>query len=357
MAPVRDVERVALVDLGPAIAPVAGDRGPTGEHVDLRQGLGCSGEGRRLLEHGADQRLEDVPLAHERVVLGVQNIPLLLPERLGHVALAPDRRLPADVVGRHQVQVGFGHLDIVSEVIRIPDFQAPYAGALLFAAFQVGKPRLVAAHEGAKPVEFAIVARPDEIPLGDIGRWLVDERTRKQVAKVRQLLHALSQGGRMGAKPAQRRADLGKALKRIAHAAQLAGVAQPVLEPAEDARDVPDAAKRCYQLGEARWLRDEFPDKRVAPANLGEIEAGSPRPWWWSPLPRRATPGGRRGPTRRSPGCEASPGPAGACARFDTPGGCAGSPALRAGCPWRSRRGHPPAPVPDGRSLARTPRG
>jgi hypothetical protein len=45
----------------------------------------------------------------------VEDFLFLLLERLGDVALAADRGLPADVVGRDEVQVGLGDLDVIAE--------------------------------------------------------------------------------------------------------------------------------------------------------------------------------------------------------------------------------------------------
>jgi hypothetical protein len=77
------------------------------------------------------------------------------------------------------------------------------------------------------------------------------------------------------------------------------------------------------ELRQARGLRDQFADKRVAPADLGQVEAwgprasargaARPRPSRSGPSRTGAIPGGRRARTRRSPGCAASPDRGGAC--------------------------------------------
>ena len=174
MAALDDLDSLALVDLRAAIVPFAREDGPAGENVELRERLGGLRERGRLREHRGDKRLEDLALARQGVFLGAEDLLLLLAECLGHVALAPDRRLAADVVGGHQVQVRLGYLDVIAEMVREPHLEAPYPGAVLLGSLELRKPRLVVAGEGAQPVELGVVAGPDEVALlevrGKLGR-------------------------------------------------------------------------------------------------------------------------------------------------------------------------------------------
>ena len=148
MAALGDLQHAALVDLGPAVVPLAREHGPAGEDVELGEGVGCLRQRRRLGQDRGDQRLEELLLARQGVLLGVEDLLLLLAESLGHVPLAADRRLPADVIGRHKVEVGLRHLDVVAEVVREPHLEAADTGALLLGALEVGQPGLVVRASG-----------------------------------------------------------------------------------------------------------------------------------------------------------------------------------------------------------------
>jgi len=106
-------------------------------------------------------------------------------EPLGDVALAVHRGLLADVIGRDEVQVGLGDLDVVTEDGVEPHLQTLDAGAFLFGALEVGQPRLVAGGEAAQTVEFDVVATADEIAIGEIGRQFVSQRPGQEIAQWR----------------------------------------------------------------------------------------------------------------------------------------------------------------------------
>lgn len=70
----------------------------------------------------------------------------------------------------------------------------------------------------------------------------------------------------------------GELAERVADAAEFAGVAEAVLEAAEDARDVADLGEEIAEREETRGLLAEFADDGLAAVELGEIERGRGEP-------------------------------------------------------------------------------
>ena len=109
----------------------------------------------------------------------------------GDVALAVDGRLPANVVGWDEVEVGLGDLDVVAEVIGETNLQALDAGAGLFGGFEGGEPGFVVAGEGVDAVELGIVAGADGAAIGEAGGEGVGEAAFEKVAEFGELCDAV----------------------------------------------------------------------------------------------------------------------------------------------------------------------
>ena len=233
----------------------------------------------------------------------MEDLPLLLPEALGHIALPANGRLAPRIVGRHQVEVGLRDLDVVPEIVREPDLQAADSRALLLAPLQVREPRLVAAHELARAVQLTIIAGPHEVSLGDVGRRLVRESSSEKLPQIRELVDAPSHRGRLRAQFRERGPDLGKQREGVANAAELPRVAQAVLEPAEDPRYIAHPAELAGELREQRGLSGEFTDDLVPPADLRGIEDGRREP----PLEEAGAGGGGGAVHRGEEGSLAAP--------------------------------------------------
>jgi hypothetical protein len=70
-----DFERVGIVERGAAVVPFAGEQGPTGEDVELGEGVGGLGERDGFVEDRGDELVEEFELAGEGVFLGVERFP------------------------------------------------------------------------------------------------------------------------------------------------------------------------------------------------------------------------------------------------------------------------------------------
>ena len=118
----------------------------------------------------------------------------------------------------------------------------------LLAPLEVCEPGLVAAHESPQAVELRVVALAHEIPLQDVRGGLLDQGGREQVAERRKLVHPGPH--LLGHRPEgpQRRPDPGNPKQRVADAAELAGIAEPVLEAAQDPGYVPGPGERRVEL-------------------------------------------------------------------------------------------------------------
>ncbi len=188
MAAFDDFEGVAFVELRLAVIPLAGEHGPAGEDVELGEGVGGAGEGDGFVEDGGDEVGEEGLFAGEGVFLGVEDLLFFGAQILGDVALAVHGRLAADVVGRDEVEIGLGDLDVVAEIVREFNLQAADAGALLLGAFEVGEPGLVVGRERAEPVEFGAVAGADVVAVGEVVGEFVGQAGREELEELRQLL-------------------------------------------------------------------------------------------------------------------------------------------------------------------------
>jgi hypothetical protein len=82
------------------------------------------------------------------------------------------------------VEVGFGDLDVIPEIVREPDLQAADAGAFLLGAFEVGEPGLVVRGERAEPVEFGVIAAADVVAVGEVVREFVGEGAGQELPQV-----------------------------------------------------------------------------------------------------------------------------------------------------------------------------
>src|SRR5262249_20650729 len=125
------------------------------------------------------------------------------------------------VIGRDEVEIGLGDLDVITEIIREPDLQAADAGALLLAALEIGEPGLVAARELTQLVEPRVEAGTDVISFGEIVRELVGERAGEEITERGEFCELIANGGqlRVVTKGEQRCSNLWKLLNRVANPA------------------------------------------------------------------------------------------------------------------------------------------
>ena len=185
MATLGDFQDVSFVDGRTAVVPIAREQGPTGEDVEFGEGVGGVGQGDGVVEDGRDELIEQFELARGGIFLGVKNLLFLLLEGLGHIALAAHRRLSANIIGGDQVQIGFGNLDVVTEIICEPNLEAADAGAFLFTAFEIGKPGFIVRGESAETVEFGVVTGAEVVAISEIVGEFVGERANQELPQSR----------------------------------------------------------------------------------------------------------------------------------------------------------------------------
>ena len=175
VAALGDFKDVAFVDGRTAVVPIAREQGPTGEDVEFGESVGGVGQGDGVVEDGRDELIEQFELARGGIFLGVKNLLFLLLEGFGHIALAAHGRLSANIIGGDQVEIGFGNLDVVTEIICEPNLQAADAGAFLLAAFEIGKPSFIVRSEIPETVELGVVTGAEVVAVSKIVGEFVGE--------------------------------------------------------------------------------------------------------------------------------------------------------------------------------------
>ena len=144
----------------------------------------------------------------------------------------------------------------------------------MLGALEIGEPGFVVGRERAQAVELGVVTGADEIAIGEVGRQFVSESGDEQLAERREFLELCADRGQRGrrAEGRERRAELGQLQERVADAAEFAGIAETILQPAEDARDVADVAEAFAQGRERSGLSEEFTDELLAAMDLRELQ-------------------------------------------------------------------------------------
>src|SRR5688500_2214311 len=102
------------------------------------------------------------------------------------------------------------------------------------------------------------MAGPDVVTVAEIVGQFVGEGVAETLPKVGEFLELRAQLGerRIGPKPRERGAQAGYLGEGVAHATQLPGIAQSVLQPAQNARNVADPSEQLMHLCEPRRLGD-----------------------------------------------------------------------------------------------------
>ena len=178
------------------------------------------------------------------------------------------------------MQVGLGHLDVVAEIVREPDLQAADSRALLLGALQLGEPRPIVGGQRAEAVQLRVVPGADHAALLDVRGKLVGQPAAKKLAQRGKFAQpagelgearALAEGGELGP-------DARNLRERVPDTAKFPGIAQAVLEPPEDPRDVPDRREQLAERGKLDRLGSEFPDQRLAARDFHPIQPGGQQP-------------------------------------------------------------------------------
>lgn len=83
------------------------------------------------------------------------------------------------------MQIGFGYLDVVTEIICEPNLEAADSGAFLFTAFEIGKPGFIVRGESAETVEFGVVTGAEVVAISEIVGEFVGERANQELPQSR----------------------------------------------------------------------------------------------------------------------------------------------------------------------------
>ena len=145
VATLFDFEGVGIVELGLAVAPLAGEAAPAGKDVDFREGGGGFAERVGLGEDRLDEFEEKACFAREGLFIGLQDFAFAFLEDLGSETLGVFHGLPAGVVLGHALEVTFGDFDVVTKSPGVADAEVFDPGAFLFLLLEFGKPLLAVA--------------------------------------------------------------------------------------------------------------------------------------------------------------------------------------------------------------------
>ena len=149
---------------------------------------------RRVGRHRVAQLEEQLVLQLLRLLVGRQDLLLVLLQLRRDVALGVLDRLLADVVGGDLLAVGVGDLDVVAEDLVEADLQARDAGPLGLLGLVAGDPLLAAVGQLAQRVELGAEAVADEAAVAARQRAVVGQRRveRRRAARGRDRARASS---------------------------------------------------------------------------------------------------------------------------------------------------------------------
>ena len=162
---------------GPAVVPLPGQLGQRRQHVDLRPARPpCACIRRRAAATASRSSRNSVVLQLLGLLVGREDLLLVLLQLRRDVALGVLDRLLADVVGGDLLAVGVGDLDVVAEDLVEADLQVGNAGPLGLLGLVAGDPLLAAVGQFAQVVESAREAVADEPAVAARQRAVVGQR-------------------------------------------------------------------------------------------------------------------------------------------------------------------------------------
>ena len=191
MPPVPDVDDPSGVDLRAYIIVFVRHKGKAREYVQFCHCL------RGLLDP-QDLGGDPVPDIREQLVFQSRQLLLRSKDRIlqflqfrRNIALRVGQRLFADIILRHQILVGIGHLQIIAEDFIIFDPEILDAGPLPLFGLDLGQPGLSLGPGGAEPVHILMVTVPNHISLPDRNGRLLLDGTVDQFIQILQPVHIL----------------------------------------------------------------------------------------------------------------------------------------------------------------------
>ena len=189
------VELQAVVDHRAHVVVVFGHLGKAHKAVELGDEVGVDLYLGDELLHGRDELGEELLLEGENLLVGTQNLLLVLLELLGNVALCLCQRLLAHPLGRHAVLEGVAHLEVVAEHIVVAHLERGDARLLNLALLNLHEILLAVVRYVAQVVELGAVASGYHVALGHelwrVGLYLALYALSQALAEIELLADAL----------------------------------------------------------------------------------------------------------------------------------------------------------------------
>jgi len=171
-----DPDGVPLPHDGPPVVPPGRKLRQGQEHVHQGDGRGDGLQPARLAGHRLPRFQENPVFEAGDPLLGVQDLVFMLLELGRQEPLRAEQRLPADVIGRDEMEVGLGDVDRIAEIPVVADLERRDPRPLPFPLFDGGDDGFPRPGHGAQVVELRVVAVLDDSALGEQGGRLVQDR-------------------------------------------------------------------------------------------------------------------------------------------------------------------------------------
>ena len=177
----------------PCVAARGRHFGQRGRDVQLRHGCGCRTDALGVFGGDAPHFAEKFLLERQDLLLGIEHFALVLLELGRGEPLGIDQCLLTLVIGRRQVLVGLGDLDVITEYVVETDLQRLNAGARPFARFDLRNVLPTVLAQVAQLIELAIVARSNGPAIYHVHRRRVRDCVQNAVAHFRHFVELPSQ--------------------------------------------------------------------------------------------------------------------------------------------------------------------
>ncbi len=185
VTPGNDAHLTAIGKRWPAVPVARGNFGERGGYIQFGdRSRGCANASRQRCRECASL-LEDLALQSKNLVLGIEDLALQFLQFGRGETFGIHQRLLALVVGRGQMQIGFGDLDVISEYIIEANLERLNTGACALARFDLRDVLFAIAADVAQLIQLGIVTISDRAPIGEIDRWLVGDRGQNPFAQLR----------------------------------------------------------------------------------------------------------------------------------------------------------------------------
>src|SRR5579871_3231860 len=169
------------------------DFGQGGRYIETGDGRCRGTNALRVIGGEPADFAEEILFQRQDLLLGVQNLALVILELGSGETLGVDQGLLALVIGRSEMQVGFRDFDVVAKDVVETDFQRLYACACALASFNLSDVLPAVLAEIAEFIELRIVAGADRAPVADVNGRGIGDCMKNAVANLGQLIKLAGQ--------------------------------------------------------------------------------------------------------------------------------------------------------------------